>query len=83
MIYPHLFQKSLPKSQIPGLKEVIKKLEDMGLKKFILVSDVCKDKELAESVGAAVGAGQTIEEKSDIEVLPQTDVEDEWYYLGL
>ncbi len=55
----------------------------MGLKKLILVSDVCKDKESAESVGAGSVSPQTnVEEKSDIEVLPQTDVEHEWYYLG-
>jgi hypothetical protein len=76
MIYPHLFQKCLPKSQIPGLTEVIKKLEDMGLKKLILVSDVCKNKESDESVGAGLVSPQTnVEEKFDIEVLPQTDVE--------
>jgi hypothetical protein len=35
MIYPHLFQKCLPKREISGLKEVIQKLDDMGLKKLI------------------------------------------------
>ncbi len=35
VLYPHLFQNTLPRLEIPGLKEVVKKLEIMGLAQYI------------------------------------------------
>ncbi len=86
LIYPHLFQKCLPKREIPGLKEFIKKLDDMGLKKFTCVSIHCKNSDafnsltetIATDMDQSVGLGQsTLQETSQSSPIIETNRLDE------
>lgn len=56
MIYPHLFKNSLPNKKIPGLIEVIKKLDVMGLSQYISLklpkNNLTNKADFAESFGA-------------------------------
>ena len=60
-IYPYLFKKSMPKLKIAGLKEVVKKLEIMGLSQFIALNNKefhnTNSINIMEGSGAAGGAG--------------------------
>jgi hypothetical protein len=38
-VYPYLFQNTWPKRDIPGLKEVVAKLEDIGLSSLITLKN--------------------------------------------
>jgi hypothetical protein len=37
-VYPYLFQKTWPKRDVPGLKEVVAKLEQIGLNNLIVLN---------------------------------------------
>lgn len=94
LIFPHLFQHSLPKKRICGLLEVRNKLISMGLSKYFLlnpikeslmsteISDDPKTKLNEESndlTGGSSAAHNVVEEK---DLAKDSKMPNNWWYIG-
>lgn len=87
IIYPHLFQKSMPKRKIAGLIETIKKLELMGFGNLFTVRCSTNADELSNSTDLLHGEGASRGLKSDENEATDVSLDQKlsyefWWYLG-
>ncbi len=89
IIFPHLFQNVMPSKEIPGLQEVVKKLNIMGLGQYIGLNlcsnENAKSEDMIQGAGFQISteAGNDLSDNNEHQRANlETSTIASWWYIG-